>query len=115
MMPEQLAETAATRLDAQQVQGAQNTRAAEVAIEDASILRVAGQRWTNRFWEIVQGTLAIMVCGTAMVVVLLLVWRNKDDSALGLLTPTLFTILGFYFARTNHQKVGGVGLRDEGR
>lgn len=114
-MPEQLAETAATRLDAQQVQGAQNVRAAEVAIEEASILRVAGQRWTNRFWELVQGSLAIMSMATAMAVVLVLVWRREYEQALGLLTPTLFTILGFYFARTNHQKVGGVNLRDEGR
>lgn len=114
-MPDPAAETAAARLDAQQVQGASDARSAAVAIEDASILRVAGQRWTNRFWEMVQGALAIMVCLTAMATVVLLTWRKEYDRALGLLTPTLFTILGFYFARTNHQKVGGIGLGDTGR
>ena len=108
-------EAAAGRLDAQQVQGAVDARSAAVAVEDASILRVAGQRWTNRLWEMVQGALAVMVCLTAMVVTGLLTYRGEYDRALGLLTPTLFTILGFYFARTNHQKVGGVGLGEAGR
>lgn len=73
-MPDQASGTAAGRLDAREVQGAVDSRLAAVAIEDASILRVAGQRWTNRFWEMIQGALAVM---TAMVVTLILVWRGE--------------------------------------
>jgi hypothetical protein len=113
-MPEQ-SEAAATRLDAQQVQGVTNQRAAEVAIEDASILRVAGQRHINARWELTQAVVAISVTLVTLgVCAFMAVWRGSE-SALNVLGNAFFFVIGAYFQRTNHQKIGGVGVRDEGR
>jgi hypothetical protein len=39
------------------------------------------------------------------------------DKAFQLIGNTLFVVIGFYFGRTNHQKIGGVGgnSTDSGR
>lgn len=111
----QQAEAAATRLDAQQVQGATNQRAAEVAIEDASILRVAGQRHINARWEGTQAIVAVSVTLTTLAVCAYMAIMRGSESALNVLGNAFFFVIGAYFQRTNHQKIGGVGVRDEGR
>ncbi len=111
----QVAETAAARLDAQRTQGAMDTRAAEVAIEDASILRVAGQRHINARWEGTQAIVAVAVTLTTLGVCAFMVVMHTSESALNILGNAFFFVIGAYFQRTNHQKIGGVGVRDEGR
>lgn len=113
-MPE-ATEAAAARLDAQQVQGASDVRAAEVAIEDASALRVAGQRHINLRWEGTQAAVAIAVTIVTLGVCAYMVVAKGSDGALNVLGNAFFFVIGTYFQRTNHQKIGGVGVQDEGR
>jgi len=63
----------------------------------------AGQRQINLIWEFTQAfvaitiTLAAVYCGV-----------NAVDS--DTIKNGFFLIVGFYFGRTNHQKIGGVQL-----
>lgn len=92
---------------------------------DAAILRTHGQRWTNRLWEVTQATIAISVVLIALVVAAIVaLWTLRMEgegalasqtAALGLLSNSLFLVIGFYFGRTNHQRTGGVGAQDTGR
>lgn len=68
-------------------------------------LRTAGQRSTSLLWEVIQGLMAV---GT--------VWGVVIMSILAITIPTelsslAYLIVGFYFGRTNHTAVGGVGPR----
>lgn len=65
-------------------------------------LVVAGQRKINLIWELTQGlvatsiTLAIIYCAINKIV-------SQE------LTNAFFLIIGFYFSRTNHSQIGGIG------
>lgn len=66
-----------------------------------------GQRRINLLWEYTQSIIAIAVVGTTLVIGILGVLHQVE-------TPTIIsvafgTVIGFYFARTNHQAIGGVG------
>lgn len=67
-------------------------------------LTTQGQRRINLIWEITQACIAILI--TAAVV-----WCaiNKIESVV--LTNAFFLIVGFYFSRTNHAAIGGVGWK----
>lgn len=69
----------------------------------------AGQRRISLLWECTQMILAVSVTGTAIYL-----------AVMGLEAPVLTTAFGFiigsYFTRTNHTKIGGVGEKPyEGR
>lgn len=120
-MPE-AKEAAAVRLDAQQVQGASDIRAAEVAIEEASALRVAGQRDINLIWETTQMKVALSFTwgslGVAAGLAVFGKWLGSPDlqlAAVVFLFGVANLVTGFYFGRTNHARVGGVQKDDEGR
>jgi len=84
---------------------------------EAEILRTAGQRSISRLWERTQAVLAIFstisiigICGYAII------WQTPQaPAAFQLLQSLLILVIATYFQRTNHQKVGGVGLGDSGR
>lgn len=81
-------------------------------------LTTAGQRRINIIWEVTQALIALAVTGTSLYVATILVLRDKGDiyiSAFLLLSNAFFLIIGFYFSRTNHQKIGGIGIDDKGR
>lgn len=65
---------------------------------------VAGQRRINMIWEITQSTMAVMI--TLAVIYCAI---NKIGSQE--ITNAFFLIVGFYFSRTNHQRIGGVGSK----
>lgn len=74
-----------------------------VAIEGERVS--LGQRRINLIWEVTQAGIALLVTATALL------------SSVGL-TPiagpalvgnAFFLVIGFYFGRTNHQRIGGVG------
>lgn len=81
----------------------------------------ASQRRINLIWEHTQAAIAVsvtiftMLAGT-LVTVANVFWDKKE-----LQLPTIFavgfgTVIGFYFSRTNHQNIGGVGSqKQEGR
>ena len=76
-------------------------------------LTVAGQRRINLIWEYTQAIIAIMVVTTTMI-----------SGVAGMLytsavIPTIISvafgmITGFYFSRTNHAAIGGVGPKPQG-
>ncbi len=65
-------------------------------------LTVAGQRRVNLIWEFTQAFVAASIT-------LALIWCefNKLDSAT--IRNGFFLIIGFYFSRTNHTQIGGIG------
>jgi hypothetical protein len=74
-------------------------------------LTVASQRKINLIWERTQSTLAIMVVGAIVVVVS---YNAMTKASIVVeCPPTLsnmgFLIVGFYFSRTNHAAIGGIG------
>lgn len=75
----------------------------------------AGQRGINRIWELTQSTIAIAITIATIVICFILVWRGDIRECLILISNAFFLIVGFYFGRTNHTKVGGVQLPYLGR
>lgn len=73
-------------------------------------LTTAGQRRVNLIWEFTQAFIAITVILANMVVGVLFAVRGSDDTNYPLvLSSSLFLVVGFYFSRTNHQAIGGIG------
>lgn len=64
----------------------------------------AGQRRVNLVWEVTQSVIAITVT-----MALIYVSIQKIDS--DVLKNAFFLIIGFYFSRTNHAAIGGVGKK----
>lgn len=67
-------------------------------------ITTAGQRRINLIWEFTQAGIAIMVT-----MALIYSAINKIDSAE--IRDAFFLIIGFYFSRTNHAAIGGVGAK----
>lgn len=67
-------------------------------------ITTAGQRRVNLIWEGTQATIAIMITGA-------MIWSEimKLDSVAIRMGFSL--IVGFYFSRTNHQAIGGIGKK----
>lgn len=70
----------------------------------------ASQRQINRYWERVQGYIAVLVTTTSCAISLILVWRGEYALGVGLISSMVFLVIGFYFGRSNHERVGGVQL-----
>lgn len=74
----------------------------------------AGQRHISRVWEYSQALIAILVTATTVYVLATIAISDQEidvnqASAVGHLVVMATLILTFYFARTNHVAVGGVG------
>jgi hypothetical protein len=67
--------------------------------------KTAGQRSVNRQWEFWQGFLAVLVIGGFVYTACI----QKESPALAGLAGSIVT---FYYVRTNHTKIGGVGGTD---
>jgi|ERR1700680_2239100 len=74
-------------------------------------LVTAGQRKINLIWEWTQSLISILVVGANMVVAIYdgIVVTHPDYPVI--LSSSLFLIVGFYFSRTNHSAIGGVGTQ----
>lgn len=71
----------------------------------------AGQRRVNLTWEFTQAIIAIGVSGATLYVAAQLALKDTGETAAFLLlSNAFFLVVGFYFGRTNHQRVGGVDL-----
>lgn len=73
-------------------------------------LTTAGQRRINLIWEYTQAVLAVFVVGANMIVGTMqgLGYSTGRDHPV-ILSSALFLVIGFYYARTNHAAIGGVG------
>lgn len=63
-----------------------------------------GQRKVNLIWELTQAGISVLITGA---VVYCAVQRIPSDN----LANAFFLIIGFYFSRTNHQAIGGIGAK----
>ena len=80
------------------------------ASADADVLTNYGQRRINLIWEATQSVIALLVTATTLYVAATLAVSGKADAAAFLLlSNAFFLVVGFYFGRTNHTRVGGVG------
>jgi hypothetical protein len=75
-------------------------------------LVAAGQRRVNLVWEYTQSAIAVIVVLSNMIVAVYdgIVGRGLNDFPV-ILSSSLFLIVGFYFSRTNHSAIGGVGKK----
>lgn len=64
----------------------------------------AGQRRINLVWELTQAIVALII--TVSIVYCAIVKVTSPE-----LTNAFFLIIGFYFSRTNHQAIGGIGSK----
>lgn len=74
-----------------------NGYAAEAAI-------TKGQRRINLIWEATQSAISVLVT-------LAIIYTSVKGLGSETLTNAFFLIIGFYFSRTNHAAIGGVGLK----
>lgn len=73
-------------------------------------ITTAGQRRINIMWERTQSTIALFVVFVSLSVgAYLAVMTGKEVPTL--FSLTLGTVIGFYFARTNHAAIGGTGVK----
>lgn len=70
----------------------------------AEDLTHAGQRRVNLIWEATQAIIAIFVT-------LAIIYANLNKIPSPELVNAFFLIIGFYFSRTNHSAIGGVGIK----
>jgi len=87
---------------------------------DEATLRTEGQRRINLLWENTQMKVALSVIWASLAVAALLAsfgrWVGSPDlqlAAVVFLFGVANLVTGFYFGRTNHQRIGGVGGDDE--
>lgn len=77
-------------------------------------LTTAGQRKINLVWEITQAIIAMLVVITTMGVSALVAYYHNVGVAgevPNIIAVAFGTVVGFYFSRTNHQAIGGVGKK----
>lgn len=67
-----------------------------------------GQRVVNLIWEATQAIIALTVVGFTMTKAFSL---EQGQDIPTIMAVAFGTIVGFYFARTNHQSIGGIGKK----
>jgi hypothetical protein len=76
-------------------------------------LTVQGQRKVNLIWEYTQAIIAITVVLANLVVGVSQGLRKDKSDFPAMLSNCLFLVVGFYFSRTNHTAIGGIGRKPE--
>lgn len=74
-------------------------------------LTTAGQRKINLIWEYTQAAIALLVTLSNMIVAVQQAFDVVQRPFPVILSSSLFLIVGFYFSRTNHTAIGGVGVK----
>ena len=72
-----------------------------------------GQRRVNLIWEVTQSLIAIAVVFANLAVSVHVGWSNEKSAVPEVLSNSLFLVIGFYFSRTNHTAIGGVGRKPD--
>ena len=74
-------------------------------------ITLQGQRRINLIWEYTQAAIAIIITlGVVFVAVYDgIVYHNIDVTVPPTLSNAFFLVVGFYYSRTNHQAIGGIG------
>src|SRR3989304_1911132 len=103
-----VAATAATTAAGATTPAAQTSAAPPPAAEETA----RGRRRVNFLWEVTQSLLASVVTLTGMSMCVVVVIRGSAIPEL--LSMSVGLIIGFYFGRTNHTAMGGVGRAQVG-
>jgi hypothetical protein len=75
-------------------------------------ITTAGQRRVNLIWEFTQAIIAIMVVLANMAVGVAIGFFGEPHKEYPpILSSALFLVIGFYFSRTNHASIGGIGKK----
>lgn len=72
-------------------------------------LTTAGQRRVNLIWEYTQSIIALLVVIFTMGCGVYAMYSTKDIPSI--ISVAFGMVTGFYFSRTNHEKVGGPGTK----
>ncbi len=64
-----------------------------------------GQRRINLIWESTQAVMTVLIVIANVFAAFMPVVSPAAETTI---TNALFVVLGFYYGRTNHQKIGGV-------
>jgi len=78
--------------------------------------KAEGQRSISIIWERTQQIIALswVLVGLGVAGFEVIRQGPRADGAMTMIVGTLGVIIGFYFSRTNHQRVGGVGGESAG-
>jgi hypothetical protein len=77
-------------------------------------ITTAGQRRINLIWEMTQAAIAVMVTLANMIVSVYLSMTKAPVAPYPIvLSSSFFLVVGFYFSRTNHAAIGGVGRQPQ--
>lgn len=68
-------------------------------------ITTAGQRKVNLIWELTQALIAIAIVVANVIVEV----SGRDVKGSTVLSSAMFLVIGFYFSRTNHAAIGGIG------
>lgn len=74
-------------------------------------ITLASQRRVNLIWEFTQAFIAVVVVLSNMIAAVFNVFMNRNVDVPMILSSALFLIIGFYFSRTNHAAIGGIGIK----
>lgn len=71
-----------------------------------------GQRRINLIWEVTQAAIALSVIWGALGAAVWITVKDPDNRLMAFLflSNIVSIVIGFYFGRTNHQRIGGVDL-----
>jgi hypothetical protein len=74
-------------------------------------MTTAGQRQINLIWERTQACIAIFVVFMTMITGAWSVFTKSSDQIPNIIATAFGMVVGFYFSRTNHAAIGGVGRK----
>ena len=74
-------------------------------------LHSASQRHVNIIWERTQQVIALTVVVSTMIAGVFITIKGASETRIPTILAVAFgTVVGFYFGRTNHERVGGVNI-----
>jgi len=75
-------------------------------------ITTARQQRINLIWEFTQAIIAVLVVIANMTVEIAIGLNfARPETRTTVLSNALFLVVGFYFSRTNHQQIGGIGKK----
>jgi hypothetical protein len=87
---------------------------AAAAHVESTIKTEAGQRRVNIVWELTQAFIAVgIVTANLIVGVAMSLSKTPANEFPFVLSSSMFLVIGFYFSRTNHAAIGGVGAKTQ--
>ncbi len=74
-------------------------------------ITTAGQRRVNLIWEYTQAIIALIVVLSTMASGVFMAYTHSADQLPTIMSVAFGTVVGFYFSRTNHAAIGGIGAK----